>query len=522
MPDRNSFEEQYASGNVAKLETSHGAGESSPNYEIAELKPRFSVLAAIGIQFSISATPLAIGGYLTFILGVGGSPFFFYGFIVASIGQIFLCASLAEIAAVHPHASGQVFWTAALAPPEWSRVLSYWNGACTTLGWVFANAGTYVFAAQIWLATMEIRFPGYQKEPYQVFLMCLALAGVGLILNIWLFRWYPHVTTFMVWFINAGTIYVLVTLLVRAVPKNSAHDVFVKVINATGWESDGLVFFLNFLPGCVALACFDTAAHMAEEMEHPHKQIPQVMVGATALCAMTAIPMILVFLFCTVNPMALLQPLAGQPVFQVFIDGFRSDALLVVALIIYCVTYLSSCPATIATGSRLVWSFAKHGGLPFQNWIGHVDPALQVPVNAVYLTAIISSLITLLVFGPTTVLNGVFGASAVCFFFSYGLPIWLLMWRGRKSLPERRYFNLGRLGFPLNFLTLCWQLLSVVFLCFPLYQPVTASNMNWASAAAIVGFVVFGFNWFLYAKKHYRTPTRLVVPADGDVEETVA
>lgn len=107
MPDRNSFEEQYASGNVAKLETSHGAGESSANYEIAELKPRFSVLAAIGIQFSISATPLAIGGYLTFILGVGGSPFFFYGFIVASIGQIFLCASLAEIAAVHPHASGK-------------------------------------------------------------------------------------------------------------------------------------------------------------------------------------------------------------------------------------------------------------------------------------------------------------------------------------------------------------------------------------------------------------------------------
>ena len=74
--------------------------------EAAELRPRFNVLAAIGIQYSISATPLAVGGYLTFILGVGGSPFFFYCFIVAIVGQLLLCTSLAEIAAVYPHASG--------------------------------------------------------------------------------------------------------------------------------------------------------------------------------------------------------------------------------------------------------------------------------------------------------------------------------------------------------------------------------------------------------------------------------
>ncbi|KAF4951023.1 hypothetical protein FGADI_7760 [Fusarium gaditjirri] len=453
--------------------------------EVAELKPRFSVIAAIGIQYSISATPLAVGAYLTFILGLGGSPYFFFGFIVAAVGQILLCVSLAEIAAVYPHASGQVFWTAALAPPRYSRVLSYCNGAATTLGWIFANAGTYVFSAQIWIAAMQIRFPEYHAQTYQVFLVCLALASFGVILNAWLSRWYPHFTKFMVWFINAGTIYILVTLLVRAVSKTSAHDVFVKVVNESGWSSNGLVFLLNFLPGCVALACFDTAAHMAEEMEDPHRQVPQVMVGATLLCAMTAIPMIVAFLFCIVKPENLLPPIGGQPVFQVLIDGFRSDALVVIALIIYCVVYLSSCPATIATASRLVWSFAKHGGLPSSRWIGHVDPTMQVPVNAVYVTAATSSVICLLVFGPSTVLNGVFGAGSVCFFVSYGLPIWLLIWQGRKALPEQRYFNLGRIGVVVNVLTVCWQCLAIVFLNFPLYQPVTTTNMNWASVCAI-------------------------------------
>ncbi|KAF5544256.1 amino acid transporter [Fusarium napiforme] len=387
----------------------------------------------------------------------------------------------------HPHASGQVFWTAALAPPRFSRALSYCNGVATTLGWIFANAGTYVFSSQIWIAAMQIRFSGYQAQTYHVFLVCLAMASFGVILNVWLFLWYPHFTRFMVWFFNA----------------NIGHDVFVKVINESGWSSNGLVFLLNFLPGCVALACFDTAAHMAEEMEDLHRQVPQVMVGATAMCALTAIPIIVAFLFCIVKPENLLAPIGGQPVFQVLIDGFRSDALVVIALIINCIVYLSSCPATITIGSRLVWSFAKHGGLPFSKRIGHVEPTIQVPVNAVYLTAATASLICLLVFGPSTVLNGVFGAGSACFFISYGLPIWLLLWQGRKALPKQRYFNLGRIGVVVNIITVCWQFLSIVFLNFPLYQPVTATNMNCASVCAMVGLILFGVNWFAFARKHY-------------------
>jgi choline transport protein len=79
------------------------------NLEARELRSRFSVMAAIGIQFSISATPLTVGSYLVFILGAGGSPFFFYAFLVAASGQLLICTCLAEIASVFPHASGKPF-----------------------------------------------------------------------------------------------------------------------------------------------------------------------------------------------------------------------------------------------------------------------------------------------------------------------------------------------------------------------------------------------------------------------------
>ena len=418
-----------------------------------------------------------------------------------------------------PHAnakppSGQVFWTAALAPnQQHARFLSYWNGGATTLGWIFANAGTFVFTAQIWIAAAAVNNPDYVPATYHVFLVTAANALLGVIINTKLFNWYPHLTKFGVVFINLGTVFVLVALLVRTSPKASAATVFLDVVNETGWGSNGLVFMLCFLPGCVAVACFDTAAHMAEEMDEPARQVPLVMVGTAVLCIVTAIPMILVYLFCASQPENLLTPIGGQPLFQLFHDGFRSPSLLTAALVLYCIVYALAPPATIATASRLIWSFAKHGGLPFPRWFGYVEPKSQIPVNGVYVTAGVATLISLLLFGPSTILNGVFGAGGVCFFFSYGMPIWFNVATWGRQLPKDRYFNLGRLSMPISILAICWQLITVVFLSFPMYRPVTTTNMNWGSVCAIIGLTLSGFNWFAYARKHYHTPKPLYVEA---------
>lgn len=72
----------------------------------SELKKDFHLWSTLGVQYSVTATPLAIGTYLSFVIGIGGSPVFFYGFIVCSIFNMCVCFSLAEIAAVYPHSSG--------------------------------------------------------------------------------------------------------------------------------------------------------------------------------------------------------------------------------------------------------------------------------------------------------------------------------------------------------------------------------------------------------------------------------
>lgn len=77
-------------------------------FEEVELdQDRFSVWSVIGLQFSCSAAPLAICSFTYLVAGVGGSSYFFWCYLVAALGQLLVAASLAEIAAIHPHASGK-------------------------------------------------------------------------------------------------------------------------------------------------------------------------------------------------------------------------------------------------------------------------------------------------------------------------------------------------------------------------------------------------------------------------------
>lgn len=68
---------------------------------------RFSFWGTIGVQFSVTASPLAIASWATLLPGAGGSPYLFWGYIVAVTGQIVTALSLAEMAGAFPSVSGK-------------------------------------------------------------------------------------------------------------------------------------------------------------------------------------------------------------------------------------------------------------------------------------------------------------------------------------------------------------------------------------------------------------------------------
>ena len=86
----------------------HSEQPSTEGPVIGEVQPKvhFNLLQTLAMNFSITCTPLSIGAYLSLIIGLGGSPFYIWGFFFASVFQLILGVAVAEIASAIPHSSG--------------------------------------------------------------------------------------------------------------------------------------------------------------------------------------------------------------------------------------------------------------------------------------------------------------------------------------------------------------------------------------------------------------------------------
>lgn len=313
-------------------------------------------------------------------------------------------------------------------------------------------------------------------------------------------------TKFLVVFINGGALFILIALLIRAYPKQSASFVFAQLTNYTGWSSNGVVFFLGLLPGMSAVSCFDSVTHLADEMSMPEKQIPQVMIGSAILSIVSGFCMILVYMFCIVNTENLLAPVGGQPVVQIMLDSLNSTALTTLGTLVFIITFIGGASCCLTTFSRVWWSFAREGGVPFSSFFAGISKRSQLPINTLIFCTFITMLVGAIELGSATALNAVLGGAVVILNISYALPIIALLINRRKGLPAKRYCNLGRFGPLMNIISVAWIAFMVVWLCIPLYLPVTGSTMNYASCIVVGVVLVSVVCWFCGARSSYTVP----------------
>ncbi|TVY39738.1 Choline transport protein [Lachnellula subtilissima] len=472
----------------------------------------FQLWSTLGIAFSITSTPIAIGTYLSVSVGVGGSPVFFFGYILAVTMNLLVCASLAEMAAVFPHSAGQIFWTAELAPVKHARGLSYIVGWLTCAGYFFWTAATFLITSQLIWALVQICNSTFITQPWHFYVAYLAAGVFSVLINVPLFRWYPYLLKGLVVYINVGALFIIIVLLVRAHPKQSAEYVFVDIVNLTGWSSNGVVFFLGLLPGLTAVNGFDCAAHMAEEMPAPRRQVPQVMLLSALSSGLGGLVTILVLMFSITNAANLLTPVGAQPVAQLLVDSLDSLALTVISVIIFIICFFFASATMMTTFSRVWWAFAREGGVPFAGLMSRVNEKSLIPVNAVLFGFIGAALIGLLELGSSTALNAILGGAILCIFASYAIPITFSLLNKRSAFAAPHYCDLGRtFGTALNVISVSWIVFVFVWLCFPLYIPVTPQTMNFAVVVFAGIVVISGINWVCYSHKVFTTPEAVIV-----------
>lgn len=327
--------------------------------------------------------------------------------------------------------------------------------------------------------------------------------------NIPLFSTLERVNRITVLLINIGSFFIFITLLVRAKDKESSSHVWREFKNSNGW-STGANFIISFLPGLDCVSGFDSAAHLAEEMDRPSRNVPIVMVGSGILSMITGFIMAVVSAYCTTNAESLLDPVGGQPGIQLMKDSFNSTALALAGSVIFVLVLNNAATCLMTVSSRMTWAMARQQGLPFSSWLGKLSPQAMLPHNAALASMIVAAVIGALQLGSTVVVNAILGSPIICCNISYSLAIILLLRiKAREECLGERWFSLGRFGPVINVIALLWLLVASVALCFPSHHPVALATMNFACIAVFIVALLAVCNWWLFSRSFYVGPVSI-------------
>lgn len=197
------------------------------------------------------------------------------------------------------------------------------------------------------------------------------------------------------------------------------------------------------------------------------------------------------FVFCIGDINEVLETPTYEPFIQVFFNATQSYAGATVMTFIIMLMLTSACISEVATASRQLWSFARDNGtyheiclsffangvsgLPFSGWLSQVTPGWNIPLHAISVSVVISSLLSLINIGSYVALNAINSLGVVSLLFSYTVTICCLIWRRLYGapLPARRW-SLGRYGLAVNIISLAFVLPLLFFAFWPLATPVTA------------------------------------------------
>lgn len=250
-------------------------------------------------------------------------------------------------------------------------------------------------------------------------------------------------------------------------------------------------------------ARYDAACHLAEELPRASRNVPLAMVGSVAVNGIMGLAYCIVLLYCAGQSDFATAPL-GFPYMQIYLDVTKSRAGTSVMSVLIILIAIAATIAGIMSTSRTLWAFARDKATPFDKYLSHVHPKLQIPVRSVVVVTVLQGILGFIYLGNSTAFNAILSMAIISMYLSYILPIIYMLLYGRGKLRKRDFgpFRLGRvLGIIMNVVGIAWMLVVMVFSTFPTIMPVTAENMNY-SIVVLVGWTAFGVAYYVLWGKH--------------------
>ncbi|PYH65005.1 amino acid permease [Aspergillus vadensis CBS 113365] len=480
----------------------------------------FGFLSMLGFTTTMMCTWEAVLTANPAAMTDGGPATLVYGFIFCWIGALLTAASLAEMASMAPTSAGQYHWVSILAPKGQAVFLSWVTGWLDMIGWWANTASGVYFAATVLQGLLVLNYDGYDFQRWHGTLLMFAALVICLLVNSFGARLLPKIEGLILILHTAGFLAILIPLVYLA-PHKNAEFVFANFTNTSGWKNSGLTWLIGLMGTNLPFIGYDGPCHMSEEVVNASVIVPWCMIATIMLNGVLGFAMVLAFLFCVGDLDAALDSATGYDFIEVFFNATKSHAgTSVMSAIVIALTICASF-GFLASSSRLTWALAKDKGIPFADFLSHINTRTSgsaLPLRAIALCAIITAITCLINIGSSAAFNAMISLTTAGLFSSYEIAIVLILIKKLKNEPlQYGPWKMGRLwGILINIGSICFLTITIFFSFFPEELPVTPTNMNW-SIVVFMGEFLLGLGWYLVrGRKIYHGPVMDMPVAVGE------
>jgi amino acid transporter len=377
---------------------------------------------------SLSTICILAGGITSFHVGlccVGGASIGL-GWPLASLLALAFAATMAQLASAFPTAGGLYHWASLLGGRGWGWTTAWFNlaGLITVLAAI--NVGTYAFVRDAFGPLLH--FQAAELSDATKYLLqagcVLAITFSQALFNHLGIKVTTLLTDFNGYLILVVALALTLAMLICAPGLHWAH--LASFANYSGlpagaevWpRTDNIawLFALGLLLPAYTITGFDASAHTAEETLGAAYTVPRSIVRSVWVSGLFG----WVMLSAVVLAIPDMDEAAAQGdqafvwitnrVLPTWLAGVFCTGI---ALAQYCCGL-----ATVTSASRMVYAFARDGGLPFSKQLRQVSTGRRAPASAVWLVAGLAVAFTIF----TPVYTTITTVCAIFLYISYLLP----------------------------------------------------------------------------------------------------
>ncbi|EXK79471.1 hypothetical protein FOQG_15940 [Fusarium oxysporum f. sp. raphani 54005] len=272
-----------------------------------------------------------------------------------------LASGYAELASAFPSAGGQYHIVYMTFPASTRRFAAFFTGRMSILYTMGATASCSFFVAQSILNLVALWNETYVIQSWHVYLVHICSCTIAFLAASRFPAAIGSIGVSVFWMSIIGFIASLATLLAVQEVKQPSKFVCTEFTNVSGW-TDGWAAMI---------------------VDNPSRNIP-IAIGATIILGViTAIDWNIGLMYVIKDVQGLIA--SGAPIMEVYNQALGSKTATTIWSVYYILVFYNVTLNLLVFSSRILWSFARDGGVPYSSYVSRLRWSNPVRATAIML-----------------------------------------------------------------------------------------------------------------------------------------